>query len=203
MMNGGLEMSYRAQMRRRRRIVFWALAATLVALSASPQNDPRAQGSYRIGAGDELHVVVWRNEELTMTVPVRPDGWISLPLVNDVSVAGLTPTQVRDALMTRLQEFVSSPLVSVIVIRVGSFKVSVIGNVRSPGRFDFQGQPTVLDALALAGGPDEFASKEDIYVLRGHGTGSQRIPFKYSSAIKRDGPDLNFELEPGDIVIVP
>jgi polysaccharide biosynthesis/export protein len=185
------------------RIFPWALATLLAAIPATPQSSPRQGGSYRIGAGDELHVVVWRNEELTMTVPVRPDGFISLPLVNDVEVAGLTAMQVRDALEVRYQEFVSSPLVSVIVTRVGSFKVSVIGNVRSPGRFDLEGQPTILDALATAGGPDEYARKDEIYVLRGRPNAFQRFPFKYSLALKSDGPDVNFALEPGDIVIVP
>ncbi len=181
------------------RIGAWVFATVLVAIPALSQSD----GTYQIGAGDELQIVVWRNVELTMTVPVRPDGYISLPLVNDVKVAGLTPMKVREALTERVQEFVASPLVSVIVTRVGSFKVSVIGNLRNPGRFELEGQPTVLDALALAGGPDEFASKDDIYVLRGRPNESKRIPFRYTSAIKPDGPDLNFALEPGDIVIVP
>ena len=122
----------------RTRTPCWLTAAavaglTLMASQVFPQNDPTAGGSYRIGAGDELHIVVWRNEDLTMTIPVRPDGWISLPLVNDLEVAGLTPMEVRARLTEKLSPFVSSPLVSVIVTRVGSFKVSVLGNVRRPG----------------------------------------------------------------------
>jgi polysaccharide biosynthesis/export protein len=171
---------------------------------AAPQTDGASEGSYKIGAGDELHIIVWRNEDLTVTIPVRPDGWISLPLVNDIEVAGMTPMQLRTKLTDKLQPFVSSPLVSVIVTRVGSFKVSILGNVRRPGRFDLEGAPTALDVIAIAGGPDEFANKDEIYLLRGGRDGFRRISVDYSATIKAQSTaGVNLFVEPGDIIIVP
>lgn len=178
-------------------------ATLLLAGSASAQQEPLPRGDYQIGPGDDLHIVVWRNEELTMTVPVRPDGWISLPLVNDVKVAGLTPMEVRERLTSQLAAHVSAPLVSVIVARVGSNKASILGNVRRPGRYDLESQTTVLDALALAGGPDEFANKSEIYVLRGDGDRYRQIPFDYVKALAPNSEGINVPLRPGDIVIVP
>jgi polysaccharide export outer membrane protein len=187
---------------------WWPLAVvcTVFAIAglAHGQDRQASEGGYRIGAGDELHVVVWRNPDLTMTIPVRPDGWISLPLVNDLDVEGLTPMQLRKRLVEALEPHVSSPLVSVIVTRVGSFKVSILGNVRRPGRFDLEGAPTALDIIAMAGGPDEFANKNEIYLLRGSPSGFQRIDLDYSKTIKGESTaGVGVLVEPGDIIIVP
>jgi polysaccharide export outer membrane protein len=180
-----------------------------VAVSTPPtETAPLAAGGvpaegYRIGAGDVLDVVVWKNEQLTRSVTVRPDGKISLPLVNDIEAAGLTPANLRDVLVKKLAEYVPSPEVSVLVSKVQSFEVSVIGEVQKPGRFDLRGRTTVLDALALAGGLSEFASRGKIFVLRHEGEATTRIRFDYDDAISADEETQPLILQPGDIVVVP
>jgi polysaccharide export outer membrane protein len=126
---------------------------------------------------------------------------ISLPLLNDVRAAGLTPMQLRDDLMKRLSEYMPTPEVSVIVQEVRSPKVSVLGEVAHPGRYDLKGRTTVLDLLALAGGLTEFASRSRIVILRGGGAHGGRIRFDYDKAMQ-DGARQNLELRPGDIVLV-
>jgi len=175
-----------------------ALAAGAPEAPAGRPEDPPA---YRIGAEDVLQVAVWNNDAISRTVPVRPDGMISLPLVNDVPAAGLTPMQLRDALLKRLVEYIPSPEVSVIVTDVHSFKVSVVGEVTRPGRFELKAAATVLDVIAMAGAFKEFAARSRIVVLRGTGNGLERIPFNYDKAA--DGGQANFYVHPGDVVMVP
>src|SRR5207249_4439847 len=110
---------------------------------------------YRIGPEDMLQISVWKNDALSKLVPVRPDGMISLPLLHDVQAAGLTPMELRDTLARKLTDFMPAPEVSVIVTDVRSFKVSVIGEVHKPARYELKGRTTVLDVLALAGGFNE------------------------------------------------
>src|SRR5881409_565680 len=140
----------------------------------------RAPDVYRIGPEDTLLISVWKNEAITKTVPVRPDGMISLPLVQDVQAAGLTPMELRDALTKKLSEFMPSPEVSVIVTEVRSFKVSVIGEVAKPARYELKSRTTVLDVLAIAGGFNEFAKRKGVVILRPDGNVMKRIPFDYS-----------------------
>ncbi len=156
---------------------------------------------YRIGPEDVLYVAVWKNESMSREVPVRPDGMISLPLLNDVQAAGLTPMQLREVLVRRLAEYMPTPEVSVIVQEVRSPKVSILGEVAHPGRYELKGRTTVLDLLALAGGLTEFASRPRIVVLRGKGARVDRIRFDYGKAMS-DGAQENLELLPGDIVLV-
>ena len=175
---------------------------------APPARDPAAVGlvdpnEYRIGPEDTLQISVWKNEALTRTVPVRPDGKISFPLLNDLDVAGYTPMQVRDILAKRLEEYMPAPEVSVIVIEPRSFKVSVMGEVAKPGRFELRSRTTVLDLLALAGGLNQFAAKSKIAILRPDGKGVKRIPFNYSKAIAAGGEQENLYVQSGDIVVVP
>jgi polysaccharide biosynthesis/export protein len=158
-------------------------------------------GEYVIGSEDRLYIGVWKNESLSREVPVRPDGMISLPLLNDVKAAGLTPMQLRGTLIQRLSEYMPAPEVSVIVQEVRSPKVSVLGEVAHPGRFDLQGRTTVMDLLALAGGLTEFASRTRIVILRGEGRHASRMRFDYDKAM-HDGAQENFELRPGDIILV-
>jgi polysaccharide biosynthesis/export protein len=162
-----------------------------------------ANGEYRIGPEDVLDIAVWNNTAVSRAVPVRPDGRISIPLLNDVQAAGLTPMQLRDILATRLAEYVPTPEVSVIVREVRSFIVSVIGEVRTPGRYEFRSWATVLDVLARAGSFNDFASRGRIFVLRVNGPGMTRIPFNYNKVIAADGEHENFFLQAGDIVVVP
>lgn len=163
----------------------------------------RPGGEYRIGPADVLQVSIWKNEALSRTVPVRPDGMISLPLVNEVRAAGFTPMQLRDVLKKKLTEYLPNPEVAVIVMEMHSFVVSVLGEVKKAGRYQFAGPVTVLDALAQAGGITEFASPSDLYVLRHEGGVMTRVPFNYSKVITTPGGNDNFFVRPGDIIIVP
>lgn len=158
---------------------------------------------YRIGPADVLQISVWKNETLSRTVPVRPDGMISLPLVNDVQVAGLTSAQLRDILKKKLAIYLPNPEVSVIVMEMRSFTVSVLGEVKTAGRYQFASRVTVLDVLARAGGVTEFASPSDILVLRPAGSTMTRIPFDLRRAIAAPAKNRNFFVQPGDIVVVP
>jgi len=182
--------------------------------AAAEQNTTAGNpAEYRIGPEDVLLISVWKNEAVTKTVPVRPDGKISLPLINDVAAAGLTTLELRDVLAKRLAEYIPEPEVSVIVTEVRSFKVSVIGEVLKPARYDLKSWTTVLDALALAGGFTPFAARSQVVVLRPEGTGMKRIPFNYPKVVKNQGlmdmlrggsgGEENFYLRNGDIVVVP
>jgi polysaccharide export outer membrane protein len=180
------------------------LIAGLVCVAGSGlANDtaPAPRSEYRIGVEDVLDIAVWNNAELQKTVPVRPDGKISLPLVNDVVAAGLTPMELRDVLTEKIGAFVQKPDVSVVVREIRSAKVSVIGNVRRPGRYDLRGPSTVLDALALAEGMNEFAGRRKITILRGEASAQQRLRFDYDTAVRKG--QNNILLKPGDIIVVP
>jgi len=168
---------------------------------ASPQLEQGRLQRFRIGPEDTLQISVWKNEAMSRTVPVRPDGMVSLPLVNDVEAAGLTPMELRDLLTKKLGEYIPNPEVSVTLTEVRSFKVSVIGEVARPARYELRAATTVLDALAMAGGFTQFASRQRIVVLRGDGKSMRRVPFSYSKVIASE--QENFYLEPGDIVLVP
>ena len=168
-----------------------------------PKAPETTAGDYRIGPEDLLSISVWKNEALSRTVPVRPDGKITLPLLNDVVAAGYTPMEFRDILVAKLAEYMPSPEVSVIVTEPRSFKVSVIGEVVKTGRYELRSRTTVLDLLAMVGGLNQFASKSSIYVLRQTGKGQTRIPFNYKKALTASGEQENFFLQPGDIVVVP
>lgn len=161
-----------------------------------------AADEYRIGPEDVLDISVWKNAELTRTVAVRPDGRISVPLLNDIQAANMTPMQLRDVLAKGYSKYVSDAEVSVIVREIHSFKVSVVGLVKNPGRFELRSQATVLEAIALAGGLTEFAKKDRIVIFRNDGRRWLRIAFDYNQAIY-DNAEQNFQLRPGDIVIVP
>ncbi len=158
---------------------------------------------YTIGPEDVLDIAVWNNTAVSRTVPVRPDGKISLPLVNDVQAAGLTPMQLRDVLMKQLAKYIATPEVSVMVREIHSFTVTVIGEVKTPGRYEFRSRATVLDAIAAAGGFNEFAARARVGILRQEGAAFKRIPFNYNKGVSSDGQNENLFLRPGDIVVVP
>src|SRR2546426_6056003 len=182
------------------RHISMALFATLVILamttmglgSASPPPSgpgselTHEQGDYCIGPEDVLDIAVWNNTAISRTMPVRPDGKISLPLLNDMQAAGLTPSQLRDVLLQKLTDYMPAPEVSVIVREVHSFKVSVIGEIRTPGHYELKSPTTVLDLLAKAGPFTDFASRSRIFVLRSSGTA---IPFNYNKVVSRHAPE--------------
>src|SRR5213594_4216932 len=197
------------------------LVATLVMLSltttglgaASPpasgqKSEPTHElGDYRIGPEDVLDIAVWNNTAISRTVPVRPDGKISLPLLNDVQAAGLTPVQLRQALTKVLTTFVPNPEVSVIVREVHSVKVTVIGQVKLPGRYELKSRATVLDLLAMAGGFTDYAARSSIVILRQEGGATRQIPFVFDKLTTKSGAknggQENFCVAPGDIILVP
>jgi polysaccharide export outer membrane protein len=156
---------------------------------------------YRIGPEDVLAISVWKNGDLTRQVAVRPDGKISLPLLNDVQAAGLSALELRDVLTQKLGAYMSNPEVSVIVSDIRSFKVSIIGEVGRTGRFELRSWTTVLDLLAQAGGFTQFASRSKIVILQPDGKTVKRIPFNYNKVAA--GEQENFYLRNGDIILVP
>jgi polysaccharide export outer membrane protein len=163
--------------------------------------------SYLIGPEDVLDISVWKNTDISRTVPVRPDGKISLPLLNDVQAAGLSPMQLRDGLTKALAAFMPEPHVSVLVHEIHSFKVTVIGQVKTPGRYELKDRATVLDVLALAGGPTEYAARSRIAVVRHDQAATVQIPFSYDRLMAKagsrsDNPE-NFCVKPGDVILVP
>jgi polysaccharide export outer membrane protein len=183
-----------------------AASAQQAAKPAAEANKPTAESNleaYKIGPEDSLSITVWKNEAMSRTVQVRPDGMISMPLLDDVLAAGQTPMQLRDVLAKRLAEFIPNPDVSVIVTDVRSFKVSVLGEVSKPGRFELKSWTTILDVIAQAGGFNQFAARSRIVVLRPTGKTMTRIPFNYNKVVSAGGEVDNFYLQPGDVVLVP
>jgi len=176
--------------------------ADFQAVPAAKATAPVARGDYVIGPEDVLDISVWNDTTISRTVPVRPDGMISIPLLNDVRASGLTPLQLRDDLMKKLTEYMPNPEVSVIVREVHSPKVSVVGSVKKPGRFELRSGSTVLDFLALAEGMNEFASPSRIVVLRNEGGVTKRLRFNYNKVTTGNDQE-NFLLRPGDIIVVP
>jgi len=158
---------------------------------------------YLIGPEDVLDITVWKNcPDLCRTVPVRPDGKVSLPLVNDVQASGLTPMDLRQHLRDQLSEYLPSPEVSVIVREVHNFKVAVVGSVKMPGDYEIKSQATVLELVARAQGLTEFANRDKIVVLRQQGNKTERIPFNYRKVAEGNDQD-NFYVRAGDIIVVP
>jgi polysaccharide export outer membrane protein len=177
------------------------LSGAASAQTPAPDADGRgAPDAYRIGPEDQLLISVWKNDAMSRSVLVRPDGKIALPLLNDVQAAGLTALELRDVLTTKLKDFIPNPEVTVIISDVRSLKVSVIGEVARPGRYELRSWATVLDALALAGGFTQYASRSKIVILHPKGKSMEKIPFNYNEV---SGKQENFYLRNGDIVLVP
>ncbi len=157
---------------------------------------------YVIGADDTLHISVWKEPELTETLPVRPDGKISMPLLNDVTAAGLTPLQLRDEITERLKKYIADPRVTVVVTGMNSRRVFATGEVLHTGPMTLLPHMTVLQALAQAGF-SQFANPKAIYLLRIENGKQQKIPFNYKEVVKGNHPEQNIELKPGDTIVVP
>ncbi|HEY0961577.1 MAG TPA: polysaccharide biosynthesis/export family protein [Pseudomonadales bacterium] len=166
---------------------------------------PQRLMEYIIGPSDVLSISVLNQDNLDRTVTVRPDGMISFPLIEEVNAAGLTPAQLEELMAASLSEYVEilPGELSVTVDEVHSYTVSVLGEVRNPGRFEFTNSATVLDALALAGGLTEFASADDIMILRNQPDGIRRIRFNYKELMKDPDGSVELGVYPGDTVLVP
>jgi len=161
--------------------------------------DPK---TYEIGLADQLMISVWKEPELSMSVVVRPDGMITLPLVNEVRVLGLKPIELQQLLTEKLKPFVSEPQVTVIVQQIRSRKVYLTGNVSKQGAVGLEGGETAMQVLAAAGGLNPFAKADSIYILRKENGKQVRIPFQYKKALKGQAKD-DVVLQPGDVIVVP
>jgi len=157
---------------------------------------------YIIGPDDVLHVSVWKETDLTSTLPVRPDGKISMPLLDDVQAAGLTPMQLANSLTEKLKKFMADPRVTVVVTAMNSQKVYILGEVTHTGAMALTPNMTVLQAIASAGFT-QFANTKGIYVLRTENGKQQKLPFNYKQVVKGEAMDQNVLLRPGDTIVVP
>jgi polysaccharide biosynthesis/export protein len=176
-----------------------AAADTLPPRVAQVQRD-----AYIIGCDDVLAINVWKEPEMSKTVPVRPDGMISLPLLGEIKAQGLTPVQLEDQISDALKKIMADPQVTVIVTQVNSMTFNIMGQVNRPGYFPITRPLTVLDALALCGGFRDFAKLKKIYVLRAGPDGKQeRLKFNYKEVIKGKNMSQNIELRPHDTLVVP
>jgi polysaccharide export outer membrane protein len=180
-------------------------SATLVSWGQDAAKDApasAAQASYKIGADDTLHVSVWKEPDLTATLPVRADGMISLPLLNDVQAAGLTPMQLATNITEKLKKYLADPRVTVVVTAMNSQRVYVLGEVLHTGSMNLLPDMTVLQALATAGFT-QFANTKGIYVLRTENGKQQKMPVNYKQLVKGDSMGQNIILKPGDTIVVP
>lgn len=159
--------------------------------------------AYIIGPEDVIDINVWKEPDMTRVVPVRPDGKISLPLINDVQAAGSTPQQLAAAVTEKLRKFLTEPQVTVIVTQINSQRVFVVGEVLRAGAFPLIPGMTVLQALASAGGFTTFADMKKVHVMRLVNGKHVEMPFNYREVLKGDNPEQNIKLEPGDTVVVP
>ncbi len=158
---------------------------------------------YVIGPEDVLYIHVWKEEALTRTVPVRFDGNISLPLIDEVQAAGLTPLQLKEVLIQKLKKFVDLPNVSVAVMEANSFKVYVSGQVRTPGVYRLRSETSILQIIPMAGGFTEWADQKKILVIRKEAGKEKRITINYKKIVAGDKGAENFILKAGDTIIVP
>jgi len=175
--------------------------------NANPTAGVREGGSgddYLIGADDVLAINVWKEPDLSRTVPVRPDGRITLPLIGDIAASGTTPKQLQASIEQDLSKYISKPAVTVIVQEAKSHKFNIVGEVQKPGAYVLTGPLTVLDAIALAGGFRDWAKVKSIYVLRPGPNGSRsKLAFNYKKVIKGGDGAENIQLKMGDTVVVP
>jgi len=191
-----------------RRFAVAAVLLTLVIRPAAAQVVTRTEddppNAYAIGPGDILDISVWKNPELTTSVPVRPDGRISVPLLGDVQAAGMTPLALKQTLTDGYKEYVTAPGVSVVVKEIHSRKIFIQGEVATPGVYDLQPRMKLMQALALAGGTTPYA-KGSVIVLRDTRDGKQdrRIEVKIGSIVSGKKPQDNLLLLPGDTLMVP
>ena len=158
---------------------------------------------YIIGADDILAIVFWRDKDMSTEVAVRPDGKISLALLNDVQAAGLTPPQLRDRLTEEAKKYIEDPNVTVVVRQINSRRVYITGQVQKPGPYQLGAATTVLQLIAMAGGVMEYAHSKKIVVMRTENGRQMSYPFNYNDVVSRKNLRQNIELKPGDTVIVP
>jgi polysaccharide biosynthesis/export protein len=169
-------------------------------VAAKPATD---DPNYVIGAQDVLDISVWKEPEVSRTVPVRPDGKISLPLLNDVQAAGLTPSQLAAQLTESLKKFVANPQVTVIVTTINSQRVYLMGEVMRAGAYPLLPGMTILQALSSGGGFTQFANTKKIYLLRQENGKQVKLPFNYKEVLSGKNSSQNILLKAGDTIVVP
>jgi len=174
-------------------------APAAVSVQKAATDDP----NYVIGAQDVLDISVWKEPEITRIVPVRPDGKISLPLLNDVQAAGLTPSQLAAQLTNSLKKYVTNPQVTVIVGQINSQRIYILGEVTRAGAYPLLPGMTVLQALSAAGGFTQFAKMKSIYVLRQENGKQDKYPFNYKDVVGGKHAEQNVMLKAGDTIVVP
>jgi polysaccharide export outer membrane protein len=181
-----------------------ASAADSQPSSTAPAAIQPHNNSYVIGNDDLLSINVWKEQELTRSIPVRPDGKISLPLVGEVQAAGKTPLQLEQDIAEKLKSYITEPQVTVMVQQINSEKFNILGQVAKPGTYSLAVAKTVVDAIAAAGGFRDFAKEKEVYILRQNPSGGQaRIVFNYKDFIKGKNPAQNVKLEANDTIVVP
>ncbi len=187
--------------------VMWAQAGADVKNAPLPASAGATTGhdnTYVIGEADVLSINVWKEADISRSVPVRSDGRISLPLAGEIQAAGQTPLQLEQQIASKLKNYIAEPEVTVMVQQINSQKFNILGQVAKPGSFPLTNSMTVLDAIALAGGFRDFAKQKSIYVLRQNPGGSEtRIPFNYKSVIAGKKSSQNIQLQARDTIVVP
>lgn len=168
-----------------------------------PATAAQVDPSYTIGAEDVINIAVWKEPDFSSTVPVRPDGRVSVALIGDVQAAGRTPTQLADDLTVLLKKYIAEPRVTVMVTTMNSRRAFLLGEVNRPGPILMTPEMTVLQAIAAAGGPTVYANSKKMYVLRTENGQQSKLPFNYKEAIKGNSPEQNIVLKPGDTIVVP
>jgi polysaccharide biosynthesis/export protein len=160
---------------------------------------------YIIGPEDVLEITVWRNQDLSKVVAVRPDGRISMPLIGDVTAVGRTPSQLTEEIVSRLKEFKENPSIAIVVKEVNSYTVFILGEVQKPGKYPLKSKTTLLQGITIAGGFTPTAARNKMVLFRfvDNGTGDERMKASYDDIVLRDGSRQNVELKPGDTVVVP
>jgi polysaccharide export outer membrane protein len=200
-----------------RKILSFAIILALIVLTmvplAYPQDDKEKKQaqpewitvseSYVIGPEDVLYIHVWKEEALSRAVPVRMDGKISLPLIDDIQAAGYTARQLKEVLTKRLKEFIDNPNVSVTVTEANSYKVYVSGQVRTPGVYRLRSETTLLQIIPMAGGFTDWANQKKILIIRKEDGKERRVIVNYKKIVKGDAPESNIILKAGDTIIVP
>jgi polysaccharide biosynthesis/export protein len=184
----------------------WVVVGAMLLSGCAHQATGKVDNSdqpYRIGREDVLDVAVWRDADLSRTLPVRPDGFISLPMVGEVKAEGRTPTELSDQIRDSLRAYVQEPRVTVIVREVNSSRVFITGEVAHPGAYPLRGRVSILQAIALAGGFTDFADRDGITVLRRSGEDGSTIPVSFTDLVGEPGKNEPLNLRPGDTIVVP
>ena len=177
------------------------VALLLVLATATAQEAPAPAG-YVIGADDVLQVLFWRDKEMSGEFTVRPDGKISIPLLNDVQASGLTPEQLRARVVEQAAKYLEDPTATVVVKQINSRRVFITGSVEKPGSYHLTSRTTVLQLIATAGGLKEYAKRDEIKILRTE-VRELRLPFDYDRVVSGKNLRQNIELKPGDTIVVP